>query len=160
MPGVNCRTQRNGTFLVRKDREKDIVPIFAICGKNRNRRFSSYRKNDPYACRPEKAVTFTNRPGKTNRRIHGRTVLQEKGGTSDTMRRMRRPDPLCARKTGPMRFRRGENELPPLSRSLLQAGHAGKDEARHALLGTVHAALLSPDGDRPLARRNLRTMTF
>lgn len=57
-----------------------------------------------------------------------------------------------------MRFRRGENELPPLSRSLLQVGHAGKDEARHALLGTAYAALFSPEGDRPLARRNLRTM--
>ena len=57
-----------------------------------------------------------------------------------------------------MRFRRSENELPPLSRSLLPAGHAGKDETRHAFLGAAHAALLSPEGDRSLARGDLRTM--
>lgn len=57
-----------------------------------------------------------------------------------------------------MRFRRSENELPLLSRSLLPAGHAGKDETRHAFLGATHAALLSPEGDRSLARGNLRTM--
>ncbi len=121
--------------------------------------FRLIRKNDPYAvCRQGKAVALTNRPGKTHRRIHGRPVLQEKGGTSDTVRRMRRPDPVCARQAGPMRFRRSENELPPLSRSLLPAGHAGKDETRHAFLGAAHAALLSPKGDRSLARGDIRTM--
>jgi len=55
-------------------------------------------------------------------------------------------------------FGQRETELPPLSRSLLPAGHAGKDETRHAFLGAAHAALLSPEGDRSLARGDLRTM--